>query len=216
MRGIVRVSLLGAIAAGLVACGGGAKLGGGKEGAASALFTAASASTSNGSILDLTAQNIDIGIGTSVTVKCRFGGQVTIKGVLSVDSTNSSASVEQNATLVYDNCANTTYDNPQTPAVEKDNVVLNGTLDVAQKVDASAGAGHVQQTLEGKVQFGGAFDDFIDAQVTQSVEWAKLGTSGGSVSVTLEGTITTSSETYSYAKESVSFTAGVLVAEPKK
>jgi hypothetical protein len=77
-------------------------------------------------------------------------------------------------------------------------------------------SGNVTQTLKGKVDFGGAFNDFIDANIKETVGWSSLGTSGAQVTVTLDGTINTSTQNYSYANESVQITAGVLVADDSK
>lgn len=209
----LRLSLGVALVVALVACGRGAKIGGGKEGAAAALFAASGAAKTQGSLLDLAGQRLDV--AQEITVKCQFGGEAKLKGfTLTQNTQGNPVTVQQQFTLEMKDCVSTQYDDPKTSAVEKENVVLNGSMTVSQSI-AAGYTGNVTQKLKGKILFGGAFDDFVDADITQIVEWARLGQSSGSVTITLNGSIATSTQSYQYANESVTVTAGVLVASDK-
>ncbi len=183
----------------LVACGPHAKIGGGKQGAAEALF-AASGPTKE-------STSVGQGINTAVTdrsVACRYGGQATLK--------NFSVDVQQgHVSALYD----VAYENCGASNSEAGTVVLGGAWKATQLVDTAQGNVKVAQTFKGKIIFGGAFDDFLDADIVQSVDVSSLGTGTGSVAVTLKGTMTNSSGTYTY-DEAVNVTAGnVSVAVTK-
>jgi hypothetical protein len=206
MRHALRLSLLAGLSAALFACGPGAKLGGGKEGAASALFSATAPTKSAGSIFQYAGQNLDLQGGA--TVSCQYGGKATLKAAgVNVNTGGGGVSVKTTYNVTYDNCATATHEN--------NNVVLTGTMTVTQDISVSGTSGNVSQTLKGKVTFGGAFNDYLDANIVQTVDWAKMGATGGSVSITLDGTLATSSESYTYSNESVTITAGTLVAASK-
>lgn len=215
MRHAIRLSLLAGISAALFACGPGAKLGGGKEGAASALFTAMGPTKASGSALSLAGQGIDA--HANVTASCAHGGSVELSGFgIATNITGTTTSVSTSYTVQYNGCGVTTWDNPNTPAVENDTVVLNGNITVTQDVNVATASGAVSQGIKGKINYNGAFDDYLDVDVSESVEWSKLDTSGGSVSVNLDGSVKTSTDTYTYAKESITVTGGVLIAAPTK
>jgi hypothetical protein len=218
MRNALRLSLVAGVAISLLACGGGAKIGGGKEGAAAALFAASGSTKTNGSLLDVVGQNLDQ--SGEFTGNCPFGGKATYKGFQLINDVQNPTNIEQKFTLSYAACGATTFDNPKTTAVEKDVVVVNGDMTLAQKmsfdVSKPSASGNVTQTMKGDLKFGGAFDDSLNADITQTVDWSKLGTQGGTVTVTLNGKIVTSTETYTYNNEVISLTAGLMVAaEPK-
>jgi hypothetical protein len=111
-----------------------------------------------------------------------------------------------------------TWDNPETPAVETDKVNLSGDMVFAQSMnfDMSQGQnGSVEQSIDGRLNFGGVFNDFIETDVTQKMEWSLMGSTGGSVTFTLDGTIKTSTETFTYNNETLSIVAGTLPALPE-
>lgn len=206
MRHALRLSLLAGLSAALFACGPGAKLGGGKEGAASALFSATAPTKSAGSIFQFVGQNADLQAGA--TVSCQYGGKATLKAAgIDVNTGGGGVAVKTTYNVTYDACATATH--------EGKNVVLSGSMTVTQDISVTGTSGSVAQTLKGKVTFGGAFDDFLDADIVQTVDWAKMGATSGSVAITLNGTLKTSSESYTYANESVTITAGTLVAASK-
>src|SRR5207302_1447314 len=89
-------------AVGLVACGHGAKFGGGKDGAASALFTSSSGTKgASGALL----ANLANGAGTGdISVNCQFGGSASLTAV-SVNVTNSN--ISESLTITLDGTINT-------------------------------------------------------------------------------------------------------------
>ncbi|MHB8872662.1 MAG: hypothetical protein ACYC8T_03150 [Myxococcaceae bacterium] len=214
MRHALRLALLAGVSAALFACGSGVKLGGGKEGAAAALFSATSATKASGSLLSLAGQNLDV--RGDVTSSCDHGGKASLKNFgFSTSIGGGGASVGTSYTVVFDNCGTTTWDDPKTTAVEATVVVLNGSMTVSQGVVAASGTGSVSQSIKGKINYGGAFDDYLDIDIKQSVEWSKLGTSGGTVSVNLEGSLKTSTDSFTYSAEAITITGGVLIAAEK-
>ncbi len=190
----------------LCACGSGPRLGGGKEGAASALFAATSPAKSSGALADLFGQRFNQSV--EVTVDCELGGRARLSVSQRIDG-GATGNVSQQIGITLEGCANS-----RTDTGEK--VVLDGKLQITQSIAWSSGAGSVSQKIVGSVRFSGGIDDQLDADITQSVEWAKLGASSGEVAVTLNGTLKTMSATYEYRQESVKIRAGVLVADAKK
>lgn len=183
---------------GLSACGGNAKIGGGKQGAAEALM-AASAPTKAGSSkatggVDLTG---------AVDFTCSEGGTAKLSGFQAVIDTTGGANVSQKFTITYTNCGLAKSD--------AGTAVYNGTWDVTQSVITSGGNVSVDQKFVGKITVGGAFNDFIDANVTQSVNVSDLGTSAA-VSMKLVGTIATSAGSNSY-NESLNVTGGKITVD---
>ncbi len=206
MNHTIKMCLMGA-ALTLVACGPGAKIGGGKQGAAEALF-AASGPTSGAS--DRNQQGIVIDVKLQdLAVACRHGGEAVMKDfTLKVDtSTPLSANVGQNYDMAYNNCG----------AVKTEVGVanLNGSFKLVQTVATTSGSASVSQSFKGRITFDGAFNDFLDADIVQTVNASALATGTGSVSVVLKGTLTDSSGTYTY-DEAVNVTAGSLSVDLSK
>ncbi|MBK7858196.1 MAG: hypothetical protein IPJ65_06145 [Archangiaceae bacterium] len=198
MNRTIKMSGLG-LALALVACGGpGAKIGSGKQGAAEALFAAA-APTKGSS--NRTAQGIDVSL-QDLKVTCEFGGQATLANyLLQVDTSGTGATTGAKYTVKYDQCG--------LAKTSAGVAVYDGQWDVTQSTAVGSAGVQVKQTFKGKVTVTGAFDDFVDADVTQSVDVSALGQSGGSVSVVLKGTIADTSGSYTY-DEAVNVTAGNL------
>jgi lipid-binding SYLF domain-containing protein len=71
---------------------------------------------------------------------------------------------------------------------------------------SSSGA-TLEQTFKGRIDVQGAFNDYLEADVKQSVAANALGSGAGAVSMKLVGSIKTSSETFTY-NESINVTAG--------
>jgi len=82
---------------------------------------------------------------------------------------------------------------------------------VTQSVIANAGGASVDQTFKGRIEVQGAFNDFIDADVKQSVSVTGLSSSSGMVAMKLVGTITTSEGTNTF-NEDVNVSAGGQIA----
>src|SRR5439155_19458504 len=124
----------------LVACGPGAKIGGGKQGAAEAMY-AASGPTSGGvsgaSPIDLP----NFGFSTDIGVTCRYGGKATLKGYQLanfIDPSNpQNITVGQSFSMAYDRCG--------VAKLEVGVAELNGTWDVKQQVVTSGSSVNVEQ-----------------------------------------------------------------------
>lgn len=194
-----RIALVALATSALVGCGGTAKIGGGKEGAAQAFFAASSASSAGA---NKSAQPLDV--AGSVSWKCPEGGEASLQG-FSVNVTGGTgANVQQTFTINYNNCG----------AAKSDEgvAIFNGSMTVSQAVVTTNGAVSVDQTFKGHIDVRGAFNDFIEADVKQQVAVSGLSSTGGAaVTMKLVGTITTSSESFTY-NEDVNVTAGGKIA----
>ncbi|MBE2248031.1 MAG: hypothetical protein IAE78_00700 [Myxococcus sp.] len=195
-----RIALIALSTLGLVACGGTAKIGGGKEGAAQAFYAASSASSAGanrmGQPLDVTG---------SVTWKCPEGGEASLNGfTLNVNTGGGqNATVNQSFTIKYTNCG---------AAKSAAGVAIyNGSYTVTQAVVTSASGASVDQTFKGRVEVQGAFNDFLEVDVKQSVTVSALSSSSGTVSMRLVGTITTSEGANTF-NEDVNVSAGGQIA----
>lgn len=194
-----RIALIALSTLGLVACGGTAKIGGGKEGAAQAFFAASSASSAGA---NRSATPADI--TGSVSWKCPEGGEASLNGFsLNVNTGGTGASVNQSFTIKYTNCG---------AAKSAAGVaVYNGSFTVTQSVITGAGGASVDQTFKGRIEVQGAFNDFIEADVKQQVAVTSLSSTGGMVSMKLVGTIKTSEGTHTF-NEDVNVQAGGQIA----
>lgn len=187
---------------GLMACGPGAKIGNGKQGAAEALF---GASKATGSPAQKQAGGVDLSGGLSFS--CPEGGTAEMTGFGVAIDTTGGAKVNQSFTIKYNDCG----------AAKSDQGVakFNGSWTVTQGVIVNGTEVRVDQKFVGKILVQGAFDDFIDANVSQSVKVSDLSTSGVSVSMTLNGSITDSSGKYDF-NEAINVNAGSLTADISK
>ena len=182
---------------GLMACGPGAKISAGKQGAAEALYSASTASA-NGQ--NPYGQPIDFSLTS--TYKCREGGEATLSGFQTVTGfTGSNVTVAQQFDIAYKNCG----------AVKTSAGVatLNGTWTTTQGVLTTGTSVDVQQKIKGKILYQGAMDDYVDADIVQTVSASALTATSGGVSMVLKGSITDSSGTYTY-DEAVDVTSGNL------
>ncbi len=196
MMRIIRLSLLAAATTALVACGGGPKLGGGKEGAAKALFETSQAS--NNGLQKVAAQALPIrelasaaasGVG-EITLPCAQGGKFKLRIDFTALLQNGMESGRFNYEVEFDNC-------------NEDGV---NELDGELAVELSAAAGELSLKFKGKVEIDGEVDDSIDVDVTEVVSATGLGQTAGSVTVKLTGTIKTSEATYTYDGTPISIT----------
>jgi hypothetical protein len=205
MKSMIRLGVVSALAAGLVACGGGAKLAAGKENAAAALFMASGPSQgARGGLAALAAGQASIDANGEIPVNCEKGGKAVMKFDLSSIGQVGEGAGNLAYTMTYQNCS------------QVDGINMNGTMNLTLKynfdqTDASAN-GTVELTLKGRVDFSGKISDFVDADVKQTIDFNALEATSGSVSLTLDGKITTSSGTYTYANETLTVTAGQLAA----
>ena len=190
------------------ACGPGAKISGNKESAAAALFAATTPTKASS---DKSSGGADI-IG-SISVKCQEGGTAKLDGFSAILNLGSgSFSAGQKFTLTYDACGLAQSD--------YGTAIYNGSMVVEQTVDLSGAQGSgvgvaINQKLKGKILVQGAFDDFLDADVTQQVTASALGTGSGAVTMKLVGSVNTSKASNTF-NEDVSITAGRISAEITK
>ncbi len=199
MTRFIRLSVLAAATAALVACGGsGAKLGGGKEGAAQAMFEATQPAANSGkNQQDLLARLASAATGEiEVSVDCAQGGSVKLK--LDVTSIGG-----QSGAIKYD----LSYDSCSEDGVNEYDGTLTMELKIGFDINGGTASGKMTMKLKGKLDLKGDIDDFLDADITQTIELTATEASG-QVTVQLDGYIKTSSGNYTYAKESITITAG--------
>jgi hypothetical protein len=200
MRKTMTVAVAMCSAMAMVACGGGgnAKVGGGKQGAAQALAAAAAPTKASA---ERSATPVDL--TGDIDWKCPHGGTAKLSGFQDVTMVNGgNVSVAQSFRVTYADCGLAQSD--------VGIALYNGTLDVTQKIDASADGVFIDQLLKGRLTIGGAFDDFLEADVTQRVAVTALD-GKGSVDMELRGTLKNSSGTYTY-DGSITVTEGSLDA----
>jgi hypothetical protein len=174
----------------LAACGGGAKLGGGKEGAAQALYGPSEATASA-----LQSQRSPLGAGinvdTTVDVKGKTSGTAKVKLTLSAEKPFDGTAEAQVTYDQFNQDGKNTY---------------NGSLTFKLTTSAGAGTLTLTQSIKGKVTLSGEVSDFLDVDVTQTLSGTATPTSG-KITVVLNGTIETSTEKYVYNNETITFDA---------
>lgn len=178
----------------MVACGPGAKIDG-KQGAAEALFAASKPSQAKA---DNSATPVDL--TGSLSWRCPEGGNAKISGA-SVQV--GAGGVSTGVTMTYNACGLSRGG----PGV----AVFNGDMNLSQKIEVEGATVRLDQKLKGRVLVQGAYDDFVDADITQKITAGDLGADGTGVSMYLVGTITTSEGTFSY-DEMINVTAGSITA----
>lgn len=180
----------------LVGCGGpGMTVGGGKQGAAEALYAVSGGPTKSSSAAPMAMPS---------SLNCSEGGSVGFSGFALVpDLSGKSVNLSTKFTLELKGCAQKT---------KQGLLVLNGSLAVEQAVAAGQGAASVNQKLKGTVQLQGDYADFLEVDLTQAVNVAELNQSAGGVSVTLKGTLKNKSGTYTY-DEAVQVTPGSVTVD---
>jgi hypothetical protein len=172
-------------AAMLIACGG-KPLAANKEAAAQALFGA-----SQGTSAQRASSGANGAAVFSVTVNCASSGKMSFN--YDVSGTDQSAMASYD--LVFDGCS------------QDGKNWMTGHLNTAMTASSSSEFS-MDLTLAGRVSFSGEVSDFVDANVTESITATALSATTGSVTIQLNGTITTSSGTYTYANEAITFAAG--------
>jgi hypothetical protein len=210
MSRTIRLSLLALATTALVACGGGAKIGGGKEGAAKALFDASQPAGQGGNKSQQGLNVSGLGLNVSglvdprtlasaadtsieVAVDCAKGGSVKLK----LDLTSSGS---QSAGFKY----KVSYDKCSQDGVNS----FKGDMTMEYSFAGTGTSLELAMRLKGKIEISGDIDDFIDADVTESVAFSATSATSGSVTVKLNGSIKTSDGSYTYANESLTITAG--------
>ena len=175
------------------ACGPSAKIGG-KDGTAQAIHALTQVSQTGA---DRASSGVNL---TDATVSCSKGGTATLSAFATKVDLTDGISVLWTYQMDLNNCALATSD--------QGDAVYNGTMNVTQKIVTSSTTVAVSQAFKGKVTVGGAFDDFLDLDITDTLDVVDLGKSG-SVTFKLVGTATTSTQTYTY-DESVTITGGAI------
>lgn len=189
MSRMIRLALLTAVSSALVACGGGAKIGGGKEGAAKALFTASqpAGQSSSGQGLDLRALASAAAAAGRATVSCREDGSVTME----VDLLSAPQTGSFKYKVSYDDCSQ-----------DGDNT-FNGSLTMTMTVTGTATSAEIAMTMKGTLEISGDIDDSLEADITQTTSVMTPSATSGSVTVRLDGTIKTSEHLYVYDNETL-------------
>lgn len=197
MSRFIRLSILAAASAALVACGGGAKIGGGKEGAAKAAFEASqpAANGGKGSLLQALASG-QTNVNAEIKVDCAQGGTAELKLDLTGGTTTGAFKYE----VKYDDCS-------------EDGVnEFNGSMTMELSITGGATSGEIAMKLKGKIELSGDIDDFLDMDVTETISFSALTATSGSITVKLNGTIKTSEASHVYNNESITITAGGTIA----
>ena len=76
--------------------------------------------------------------------------------------------------------------------------IFRGDMNLAQKIEIDNATVRVDQKLKGRLDVRGAYDDFLDADITQKIAVGDLGAGASGVSMYLVGTITTSDGTFTF------------------
>jgi hypothetical protein len=181
----------------LTGCGGGAAKIGGKDGAAQAVHalstpTQSAAKRASGGVLM-----------TDISGDCAKGGTAKLSNFAQTVDVSGGVSFTQTFTMTLTNCG--------LASSSEGDALYNGTVEVSQKVVTDTSGVKVEQHFKGSVSLAGAFSDTLDTDVTESVTLTDLGKSG-SVSIVLNGTVTTSTSSYTF-DESVSVTGGTIAVD---
>ena len=199
MNRLTRLMMLSAMTPGLVACGG-AKLGGGEEGAAAAAFQA-SQSAGRGSKSKtgqaLVEQALASGAASiTLEAKCTKSGMAK----LTLNGAGGSLDGLVNYSITYEACS------------EDGKSEYNGTMTTSLGIslDPKYTSGAFVIAMKGKLTLEGEISDFIDADVKLKMDFVATSAHSGSVSLVVDGTIKTSEGNYVYANKTVAITAGEL------
>jgi len=194
---MMKTMTLAVVVAGLCSgCAGAAKVGGGKEGAAAALSAAAKPTKSGA---DRAATPVDL---PALSYTCPEGGSATLSDFTSEIVGNATGgSVAQVFTVTYRACGLAKSDAGA--------AIYDGSFKVEQRIEGTAAGGTVSQRFSGRVTVTGAFNDFLEADVTQTLAASALGTDGASMK--LVGSLKNAGGAYTY-DESLSVSATLPVA----
>jgi len=198
MRTSIRLGVLAIAAGALVGCGG-AQIGS-KEEAAKLTGVAGNKGSAGGGVMKLFQSAADA--NGAFTASCTHGGTVSAALVLSGGQNAGLGALE----LTYDGCVEPVYDDPSTEAVEREDVVFDGKLTVTMSFNVGGGSAGFTIAMKGRVDLGGAYSDYLEMDVEQT--FGVVGSETGvAFSFTIDGTVSTSSESYTYDQESYSFMA---------
>jgi len=193
MKNLIRISVaLGAFL--LVGCGG-RPLASNKEAAAGAVFQASRGALGAPGMLAQVMSSAALG---EIKVNCQRGGSVAIK--FSVDTTGEQTGLGYD--LVYDGCS---FDGHSS---------MRGTLHMTFEVVSTSTSVALALHLAGKVEFSGEISDFVDVNLVETVAQNDLTSPTVAVSLTLAGTISTSSGTYTFNDEIIVVNGSQLQKAP--
>ncbi|QRK04135.1 hypothetical protein JQX13_28105 [Archangium violaceum] len=197
MTRFTRLTMLSAMTLGLAACGG-AKLGGGKEGAAQAAFQA-SQPAGRGSKTGQSLVEKALASGATsltLTADCARGGTASLK----LDASANRLDGLLSYSITYDACN------------EDGQNEYNGTMATALgfTLDPRSPAGAFTISMKGKLTIDGEISDFIDVDAKLNMDFAATSLHTGSVKLVVDGTIETSDGKFTYSHETVAITAGEL------
>ncbi len=195
----IRPLVVSALALGLSACGG-AKLGGGKDGAAQAVFQLSQAPgrghNTTGQALLSRAMASGATSGLTLSATCFHGGTAHLE--LTTEGGPGGGLFTYSVT--YDACN------------EDGRNEFNGTLKTSMGLNLEPdlmGLGFAI-THKGRVSIDGEISDTLDVDVKLTMDVSATATHAGSVRLVFDGTIQTSEATYVYKKETLSLHVGEL------
>jgi hypothetical protein len=192
MKKLFIVSCSAAMAFGLIGCGGGKALPDGKEGAAQGLTKVFQAM---GVVMAAAAQQSSLASGatyeSSGTATCPEGGSAQWAYELTTTDTGTGTST-YDYTIEYNTCD---IDGKS---------ILDGNVGISFVLQSgSSGSGNYDYTYNGRVDLSGDIEDFVDMDVHQVGSYTGAGTGNVQFHMTLTGTITTSSGSYTFDNEDI-------------
>jgi hypothetical protein len=201
MTRMIRLLAVSAVALGLTACGGGAKLGGDKQGAAQAAFQASQPAgrghTKTGQAL--VDQALASGaVSITLSADCAESGKVH----LTLDAGTAPKLGTVSYVVRYDGCSED-GENEYTGE-------MTTTMGLGLDLDGKVKFGAFFIAMKGKLTIEGEISDFIETDVRLSMEAVATSKRSGSVQLVIDGTIKTSNHSFTYSQEVIATTAGRL------
>jgi len=195
----IRLMVVSAMSLGLAACGG-AKLGGGKEGAAQAAFQASQAP---GRGHNKTGQAlVERALASGATSDLKISATCAHSGSASLTlqaSTNPGEGLFSYA-VTYDACSE--------DGVNEYDGTITSTMGIT--LDPKYMGFGFFVTQKGHLSIDGEISDSIDVDLKIIMDVSATAAHSGSVKLVFDGTIRTSDGTYTYANETISIVAGEL------
>ncbi|OJH34222.1 hypothetical protein [Cystobacter ferrugineus] len=203
MTRMIRLLAVSAVALGLTACGGGAKLGGDKEGAAQAAFQASQpvgrnqASKTANALLEQALASGAINI--SVSADCAESGKVHL-------------SLDVGATPRLDGAISYVirYDACSEDGENEYTGEMKTTVGVGLDLDGKIRGGVLFIAMKGKLTIDGEISDTLETDIRLSMEITATSLRSGRAELVIDGTIKTSTSSFTYSKEVIATTAGRL------
>jgi len=199
MTRFTRLTMLSAMATGVVACGGGAKLGGGEDGAAQAAYQS---SKPLGRFGNTSQQLVERALASGATANSTFTANCTKggKASLKLDAINLGQNGAINYSVSYDDCSE--------DGKNEYNGTVASSLRFAFHEDFS-GFSFIT-TMKGRLTIEGEISDFIEMDTTLTMAVGATSATAGNVKLVADGTVTTSGGSYTYVNKTLDLSAGVL------